>query len=151
MVIDEEPNRSGSQFPITDRASIVQSDLGPESSGAFGDLEPNEGFGMRAESLSVFFSGDHHGAAAVRLSALDLIKGGAPIVSAEVEDSAVLHHDFRLDPTCPVVARIAVTGNDQVKIALIECDLDWNQAFLVATLQDPALVQGFRSHDLRLR
>ena len=150
-VEDEEANGSGSEFVATNRASVVESDLGPEGGGAFGNLEPNKRVGMRAKSLGVFFSGDHHGATAIRFPTPDLAEGSTPIVSGEVESGAILHHNFRLDPARPVVARIAFTGNDQVEIALIECDLDGNQAFHVTTLQHPTLVKRLRADDLRQR
>ena len=53
---------------------------------------------MRAKALGILFTGNHHGAAAVVLSSLHLVRGGPPSERGEVESGPVLHDDFRFDP-----------------------------------------------------
>ena len=80
-----------------------------------------------------------------------MIGGGPPSERGEVESGPILHDDFRFDPARPVVAGITITGDDQVEIALLKFNFDGDQAFLVTTLQELALVKRLRSDDLRLQ
>ena len=67
---------------------------------------------MRAKARGILFTGNHHGAAAVVLSSLHLVRSGPPSERGEVESGPVLHDNFRFDPARPVVAGISVTGDN---------------------------------------
>ena len=131
---DCELHISRTGLTVADGAAVIDADLGAEGLRRSGQVEGDEGRGMRTDAAGVFLAGNLHRLAVVVLADAGRTKrlGFLPLQFREIDHGAVRQDDLGLDPVGPVAGvAIQLGDHEEELLRAVEVSREVHQTELI--------------------